>query len=276
MDKTFSTVVVPLDLESDGDRAIDVARCLAALGNLPIELVCVLPKSFEHSSGVTSLDIRARRHDLTTWTPVVLVGDDPATAVVDHLRTLAAPLVVMATAAHSLLGELISSNESARLLTLVQSPVLVIGPHVAKRWTATAPTLLACVGPSSEAEPLVSVMARWLHTFGGASPWFVEVLTRSGEFPEGDDLRESMVVQRRAEGLAQLGLTGEWEVLHGDDPVDAIESFAEGIDEPLTVVDSEHWTDPSRIHLHSVARRMAHRSRQPVLIIPTLGSRHAA
>ena len=63
-------------------------------------------------------------------------------------------------------------------------------------------------------------------------------------------------------------MTSEWEVLHGDDPVEAIESFADGMIEPVLMVNSERWNDPNRPHLHSVARRLAHHARQPVLVLP--------
>jgi len=37
----FSSIVVPLDLEPHGDRALPIARRLAADGGIPLELVTV-------------------------------------------------------------------------------------------------------------------------------------------------------------------------------------------------------------------------------------------
>ena len=267
MDATFNTIVVPVDLDGHSDRSLEVARSLAVLGDVPVQLVTVLPRHYDPLSAVEPLDRRARALDLPNWTSIVLLGDDPALAIAEHALTLAQPLVVMATVAHGLFAEFVSASTSATLLSHVRAPVLVIGPHV-RDWTATAPTLLACVSPSDDPDPMVSVMARWMHTFGGRAPWFLEVLS-PGDMPAGDnDLRESGLVQRRAEQLNALGVASEWEVLHGGDAVDALESFAEGMVEPVLIVESQRWTDPSRLHLHSVARKLAHRSRQPVLVLP--------
>jgi nucleotide-binding universal stress UspA family protein len=273
MDERFTHLVVPLDLESCGDQSIDVARDLASLSRLPIELVVVLPESFDVASGIGSISERAREHRIPEHTAVVLAGNDPAKAVAEHLLTLEAPLVVLATAAHGPVGELLAASASARFMSLVESPVLVVGPHVTDRAVPTAPTLLACIGPSGESDPTLHVMARWAHTFGGPEPWFVEVLAPnpSSAADAGGDIRESALVQRRAEQLAKLGVRSEWEVLHGSDLVDAVERFAAEVAEPVLVAESVHWTDPEHLHLHSAARRLAHRSHHPVLVVPHAG-----
>jgi nucleotide-binding universal stress UspA family protein len=56
--------------------------------------------------------------------------------------------------------------------------------------------------------------------------------------------------------------------LHDDDPVKGIIRFAEPLEDAVLVVTSERWSDPVRTHLHSVSRRIAHRSAKPVLVIP--------
>jgi nucleotide-binding universal stress UspA family protein len=267
MDATFTTIVVPVELDGHSDRALEVARSLSTLGGVPVQLVTVLPRRYDPLSAIEPLNQRARAFGLTNWTPIVMLGDDPALVITEHVLTLAQPLVVMATAVHSIFAELVSASTSATLLSHLDAPVLVIGPNV-QDWTATAPTLLACVSPSDDAGPMVSVMARWVRTFGGGAPWFLEVLS-PGDLPVGDsDLRESGLVHRRADQLTALGIASEWEVLHGGDPVAALESFAEGMVEGVLIVESQRWTDPSRHHLHSVARKLAHRSRQPVLVLP--------
>ncbi len=268
MNARFATIVVPLDLEGHSDRSIDVARSLAALGNVRIQLVTALPDQFTRTSGLVALEERALTHGLRHWSPMVLLGTDVATMIADHVATLDAPLVVMATSAHGVFGNFFSGSPTARLLSLVASPVLVVGPHVPEPWSATAPTLMACVGPASHADPAVGVMAQWTHTFGGRSPWFLEVLRPEDVRDGGGDVSESALVKRRADRLAELGVKSEWEVLHGDDPAEAIESFADGMIEPVLLVNSERWNDPNRLHLHSVARRLAHHARQPVLVLP--------
>lgn len=268
MNATFDTIVVPLDLDGHSDRSIDVARSLAGLGSVRVELVTVLPENFTPSAAVDALQQRALAHGLLHWTPVVLLGNDLASVIANHLATLDEPLMVMATAAHGVFGEFFTGSATSRLLSLVASPVLVIGPHVPDPWNVTAPTLMACVGPASHADPAVEVMARWTHTFGGRPPWFLEVLRPEDASSHGGDVSESALVKRRADRLAELGVKSEWEVLHGDDTADAIEAFADEMIEPVLLVNSERWNDPTRPHLHSIARRLAHHARQPVLILP--------
>jgi hypothetical protein len=68
-----------------------------------------------------------------------------------------------------------------------------------------------------------------------------------------------------------MGVSSEWEVLHGNDLVDAVERFAADVTEPILVAESVHWTDPEHMHLHSAARRLAHRAHHPVLVVPHAG-----
>ena len=227
----------------------------------------MLPQHFDPVSAVEPLERLAHLHDLKDWTTIVLLGDDPALAVAEHVSTVVRPLVVMATRAHGLFAELVSASTSAALLSHVRAPVLVIGPHV-RNWKATAPTLLACVIPTDDPDPMVPVIARWMNTFGGSAPWFLEVLSRDDLPTNNGDFNESGLVHRRAEELKALGVASEWDVLHGGDPVEVLESFAAGMTEPVLIVESQRWTDPARHHLHSVARKLAHRSHQPVLVLP--------
>ena len=117
MNARFATIVVPLDLEGHSDRSIDVARSLAALGNVRIQLVTVLPDQFTPTSGLEALEERALTHGLRHWSPMVLLGTDVATMIADHVATLDAPLVVMATSAHGVFGDFYSGSPTARLLS---------------------------------------------------------------------------------------------------------------------------------------------------------------
>jgi hypothetical protein len=58
----FSSIVVPLDLERLGDRALPVARSLAALGGLPIELLTITSPRMEglHDAWLLERRVKAR------------------------------------------------------------------------------------------------------------------------------------------------------------------------------------------------------------------------
>jgi nucleotide-binding universal stress UspA family protein len=268
MDDTFTTIVVPLGLESCGQRAVTPAKSLSAIGNLPVELVVVSRHGDATSALVSALVDCAAEHQLGNWSFTVLRSDNPAIAIADHLSTLEAPLVVMATAAYGAVGELFAASTSTHFLSAVRSPVLVVGPHAPDGWSVDAPTLVACVEPHHRSDAGLRHVARWMRTFGGRVPWLVESLTTIDPDVDDQDVRESAFVQNRAARLAALGVWSEWEVLHGDDPAESIEAFVEGVVEPIVVVDSQRWTDGSRLHLHSVSRKLARSCRWPVLVLP--------
>jgi hypothetical protein len=60
----FSSIVVPLDLERLGDRALPVARSLAALGGLPIELLTITSPRMEGLRDAWLLERRVKAYGI--------------------------------------------------------------------------------------------------------------------------------------------------------------------------------------------------------------------
>ena len=269
MSDTFTTVVVPLDLGHDSDRAVPVAGAIASLASLPVELVTVtgdvreqLEKARLHQS--------ATAHRLDRWNSVVLHDKDTSGSLAGHLEMSESPLVVMASAVHGPFGELLSLSTVAELLATVTCPVLILGPHVEPTWRPDRAQLISCVGSVGHAEVAIPQMTKWIRTFGGSDPWFVEVVEPGDDLPVATDVSESAHVHRFAELFTEHGIDGTWDVLHDHDPVDALVRFAQKFDRAVFVVTSDQWSDPAHVHLHSVSRELAHRSTQPVLVLPRL------
>ena len=267
MTDTFTSIVVPLDLTVESDRAVAIAGALASIASLPVELVTVTGDVREEPEKAR-LHQSASAHHLERWNGLVLHDDDVACALAEHLSTLDSPLVVMASTVHGPVGELLSLSTSAELLSKVTCPVLVIGPHVEPTWRANQAQLLLCVGPTSRAEATIAQMLRWSCTFGGRDPWFVEVIEPVEQLPVPSDVPESAHVRRLADLLTKHGIESNWDVLHDNDPVEALVRFAQKFDQTVFVVASDQWTDPAHVHVHSVSRHLAHRSTQPVLVVP--------
>jgi nucleotide-binding universal stress UspA family protein len=268
---TFTTIVVPLDLELDSDRAVAIAGAIASIASLPIELVTVTGGARQEPEKAR-LHQSASAHHLERWTGVVLHDKDPSSALAEHLGTLDSPLVVMASAVHGPVGELLSLSTSAELLYKVTCPVLILGPHVEPTWHPNHAQLLSCLGPVGHAAATIPQMMKWSRTFGGEEPWFVEVVDPGTQLPSSSDVSESARVHRFAEMLTQHGIGSNWDVLHDHDPVDALIRFAQKFDRAVFVVASDRWSDAGRVHLHSVSRDLAHRSTQPVLVVPYVES----
>jgi nucleotide-binding universal stress UspA family protein len=266
----FTTIVVPLDLEPGGDRALPVAAALARTAGLGLELVTISSPHVDEAADQQELRRRAAEHGDPARPAAthVLHDNDPAAALVAFLADRPGALVVMGTRARSRLGEFLLGSVSEELLTHTQHPVLMVGPHARVAHPSGSPTLVAGVDGSDVSAVLLPTLVTWKESFGGATPWLLEVLDVPRE-PTGPlDVAESAEVHRLAATFASKGLDTEWEVAHAKHPADALIDFADRVDDAVIAVASARWTDPHQAHWTSVARQLAHEAHHPVLVIP--------
>lgn len=260
----FSTIVVPLDLEPSHDRAVPVAGFLADLANLPVVLLTVSSPGMPDQPDEFDLRRTAERHHLERWSAAVLHDNEPHRAIAAHLRTLDAPLVVMASEVGGAMHELVSDDTPAHLLSDITCAALILGPNVPDAWQPAHPQLVCCVAPADRAHIALPWMARWFNTFGGNTPCFVTVIHTGLSNTDASER-----VQALARDLfATSGITGDWNVTQDDDPVDGVLALTHDNHDAVIVVTTERWSDTSRLHLHSVARRLARSSTKPVLVVP--------
>ena len=141
--------------------------------------------------------------------------------------------------------------------------MLLVGPQVELREQVGRPGLLVGVDGSPATEASLPAVAAWIRTFAGPAPWLVEVADPGVEHEAAErDLR------RWAGRLAAAGVTAEWDVTRSSDVADGLMERADLMADVVVVVVSTRWTDPDHAHLRSVARRLAHRSHHPVLVVP--------
>ncbi len=177
----YSTLVVALDLEPDGDRALPVVRALSELADVSIELLSVTPRREELEVDAFELSRRATANGWPAHSYSVLRSDDPAGSIVDHVRGRSDVLLVMATTARRpAVGHLLGSV-TERVLHLVDQPVLLIGPHVPPTVSLTRPTLIACVDPKDDPSAVVSTVTSWKQSFASGEPKIVDVLPRTDD-----------------------------------------------------------------------------------------------
>ena len=263
----YTTLVVGLDLEPDGDRALPVVRALAELADVSIELLTVTPRLNEFEVDAFELSRRATANGWPAHSYSALRGDDPARSIVDHVRNRSDVLVVLATTAkRPAVGHMLGSV-TERVLQLIDQPVLLVGPHVPSTFTMTRPTPIVCVDPHDDPSIVVSAVTRWTKTFASGEPWVVEVLPRAHDGSIVGAV-ESVHVHRVAHELTQAGVPAAWEVLHGRHPERPLETFARGLEDPVFVAASRRWTD-GQWHWHSVTRQLVHRSEHLVLVAPS-------
>jgi nucleotide-binding universal stress UspA family protein len=271
----FTSVIVPVDLEDYGDRALHAARWLAAAGALPVELVTVSSPGMVESGDRWDLAQRARSLSSSgvDCTTAVLHSDDPAGAIVEHLRERPGALLVMATHARGVVAETLFGSVSEQVLTDYSGPMVLLGPHFDPQpldtVPAVAPPLVAAVDEHPASEAVLDAAEWWTGTFAGAKPWVVEVLEPVSPGPAGGvEVVHAGRVRRLAAAMRDRGVPAQWEVLHGRHAASTILEFAGRMDAVVVALASERWTDPDHRHLLSVARAVTRASRHPVLVVP--------
>jgi nucleotide-binding universal stress UspA family protein len=262
----FTTLVVPLDLTSDGDRALPVARALADLGDVDVELVTVAPSAFLGEAETFEMSRRATENGWPADAYHVLIADDAADAIVEHVRGREGTLLMMSTRARRPpIGHFLGSV-SEKVLQNTDRPILLVGPRVPEEIEWSRPTPILCVDESDTAAQAVPIVAAWTSSFRSAEPWVVEVMPADDRAPTGDTVAAAHAYQV-AQLLSAAGVPASWEVLYGSQAALWLDDFADRIDEPFFVAASTRWTD-GRTHWHSETRQLVHRSTRPVLVAP--------
>ena len=256
----FRSFIVALDLAPNGDRALGVVRSLARVGRIRIELLTVSSPNLSEDVDAFELARRAATiggRDIT-WT--IVHHNDPVLAIVDHVERRDDALLVMATSARAALTGHFLGSVSEEVLSLVDRPVLLVGPRVTTAPQLAAPTLVACVDDADLAASAVPAIVAWTRTFGGGTTRVAEVVAAVKD--------ESVHAARFAGLLAGVGVSAVPEVLRADgDPSAALLDFGERISDPIYGATSMRWTD-GRLHRHSTTRRLVQRSIRPVLVVP--------
>ena len=266
----FTSLVVALDLEANGDRALPVVRALARLADVAVELVTVSSPRVAEDIDSFELSRRATASGWPAHAYTVLHGDDVAQALVDHVRGRHGSLLVMATSAKRPLVGRLGGSVSTRVLALTDRPVLLVGPMVSPRLRIARPTLVVGVGPMEHAGVAVSTIASWTQTFPGDDPWVVEVVPTAAGPIDPADAGAAAHLRPYVELLAGAGVRASSRVLQGGEPGFSLEDFAEHIADPVLVATSARWTDGQR-HWHSETRELVRHSTHPVLVVPAAG-----
>jgi nucleotide-binding universal stress UspA family protein len=259
----FNSIVVALDLASNVHRALPVARSLAELGGLPIQLLTVSPAWMSEQIDTYELERIAESHGLTPNSCVIEHDHDVGRAIAGHVNLSQGSLLVMATTTKAPVGHHALGTVTESVLAHVDAPVLLVGPHVSDHCTLRTPTLVACVDGTDTTDAALPVIVAWAGTFGGTRAWAAEVTSDPAN--RGRSSAASRV-RRYADLLRTLGLDASWQELRGDDAARSLEDFAVTVDDAVLVASSARWTD-WQPHLHSATRRLVHATTRPVLVV---------
>jgi nucleotide-binding universal stress UspA family protein len=265
----FSSIVVPLDLTTMGDRALPVATSLAQLGGLPVELVTVVPHAVANWCDRWELEERVQPLALGPHTVVVLENDDAGAAIAEHVRGRDGALLVLATTAKAAIDENYAGTVSEHILTGAGQPVLLVGPHVDITRSLSSPAPVVGVDGSGLASAAIPVVVSWWHTFGHIKPTFVEVIPYVPTIAaQAGRALEAAHVRAYVARVAQDGVAAAGEVLYGDDAATTLADYVAHVHDGIHVVAAERWTG-AETHWRSTSRKLAFRSTAPVLVVPT-------
>jgi nucleotide-binding universal stress UspA family protein len=271
--ESFSAIVVPSDLGSEHDRAVAVAGTLSVLGDLPISLVTVSSPGMPEESDRLDLRRVAETHQLSNWSAVVLHDNDPIKAIAAHVASLERPLVIVASSVRIGLSELVAPDRAGQLLSELSCPALILGPNVPEDWEPVRPHVISCVGRTAAADLELAPIARWVNTFGSDGVHVVTVVgpdERSSSSADVDADARERVSRLVAELQTRFAIAAQSTLVHDDEPVNGVLGSLAGLVDAVLVVTSQRWPDGSRVHRRSVARRLAHDSTVPVLVIAHL------
>jgi nitroimidazol reductase NimA-like FMN-containing flavoprotein (pyridoxamine 5'-phosphate oxidase superfamily)/nucleotide-binding universal stress UspA family protein len=260
----FRSIVVALDLEPGGDRALPVARQLASAGSIPVTLLTVSSPHMSEDRDTYELRRRAAANGWPADGCAIAHDNDPARAIVEHVEGRDDALLVMSTSAKASLTAQFLGGVTEDVLGLIDQPILLVGPRVPAGYEFGDPTPVACIERGDVAEAAVPAIVSWLRTFGGADPLLAELAAPSAD---STDLGQSSLVELFVTLLGAEGITGVATRLHGDDAESWLHDLDARVANPIVVSTSVRWTD-KHARGRSTTRRLVQRSTRPVLVVP--------
>ena len=256
-------VVVPTDGSEAMGSTIEIALGLAERASAEVELVAVVGL-YGGESVAEELEAISGRHGGGPTVRVIRTLEDVDSAIVDDANE-DGTLVCIASAGHAALAELIEGSISSTVIRRSSRPVLAIGPHsrmkpagsvlaVALDGTTVSESMLAHAFSFADDLDLTVMLVQ----VGVTTKETIDAVTRGGG-------HESAYLVNVAHDLARKGLRAEWDVLHGDNVVDALVEFSKR-DDVAAIAIATHALHPAdRLRWGGVTMKLIHRVASPVL-----------
>jgi nucleotide-binding universal stress UspA family protein len=260
-------LLVPIDFSGDSERAIMPALRLAYRAEVPVVL---FSWSFDEGEAAAAkrylTDVAADLAGPVT-VEVAVTEDRTAAPAIAAAAARHAATVCMAAHGRSGIGHAVLGSVAEETLGLLRRPTVLVGP-----WTDVAPPLqrssvIACTDGSSLSETVLPVACAWARQLH-LPLQLVQVIEHDEVYEtamQPPDLLESAYLAGLAATL-DCGGRPDYEVLHGD-VAEAIASYANAQAE-LIAVATHGRGGISRTVLGSIAMRVVHRARRPVLVVP--------
>lgn len=273
-DRPVDELLLPVVAESLHDRAVPLVAALAAAWQLPVRLVHV-------TDSISSVDddLAAVAEGFHSWYPSIelavehVYGDDPARAIASEVRAQTLPVV----ATDHIDRWRFKQSVAEALVEEAGVPVLLVGPNVTKAMVRSGPLdgeIVVGLDGSAEAEAAVAP-AIGLARSNGHRVWLVTVVPQPSPEEVASTANPGRYLQQLAERF-DPEVEVRWEVIQGNDPVAAIESFAERRNARFVVVSAKGRDNPSHHAMASITSGLASVAARPVVVVkaartPTIG-----
>jgi nucleotide-binding universal stress UspA family protein len=257
-------VIVPLDGSSHARRAVPVAGWLARDLDAELVLMRVVARPADAVPADVELE-EAMLESGLTGRCVVTDGPDVVEEIVAEAARVEGSVICLATHRGRLAAAAPTATTSA-LMQRARCPLVLVGPACALD-AEPAKAIVACLDGEERAErvlPLVDGLSAALHL----DLWLAQVVD-PGAAAVAElraDVDQGAYLARCARSIARP--VSNWDVLHGSDPARSILELCETHPGTLPAL-ATHGRTGAQLVLHgSVALRVAHRSRTPVVVVP--------
>ena len=261
----FQHIVVPIDDSDAAWRAVPIAARFAADVDGKLDVVTVVDRVGAVGTALTNLRIGL---DRLGELPVdahteVLAHDSISAALAEHVESRNGAIIVMSSHGHGRSAAVLGSVTDD-VLRAVFGPIVVIGPHARPDAGSLGGTYIVPLDGSPHGDMILPIASAWSVEFG-AVPWLVEVL------PPGvvttSDFMDSAYAARRARQMQhEIDREVEFEVVHHDDPGQAITDFATHSGASLIFSTTHGRTGMERLRAGSVAAKVVRRATCPVVL----------
>jgi len=263
-------IVVPLDGSERAERALPVARTLAARTDAEVVVVgCAWQESPEHV-----------QHYLDAVTAFTATGDDPlvGTRVIEDQPPPAAILqaaaehpdsvVCMTTHGRGRLRWALVGSVAEKVLRAATRPVLLVGRAGRPRWDEPSRRVVACVDGSEASTKVTDTATEWARELG--LQVVLTVVRHPLDVPPADG--EDAMLSRLAARVTAEGVRVHTEVATSTYVAGSLADVAETPPAALVVMATHARTALARVVLGSVTMGVVHLAPCPVLVVPPSAS----
>ncbi len=256
-DRTVNEIVLPVSFTRIDDRITGIAITLALKWAIPLHLV-----NISESVDATDPKLDAFAADLKTRQPSLEVhqthvyGHDVATGIAATVQ--AHSLLVMATD-HADEWK-VKGSVAESVLFHAGVPVLLFGPN-ANELDLEGDVVVGLDGSVSAEAALEPAIA--LSNALKTQLWLVQVV---GDVGSEIDTDVATYIQDQASMVEGTGVHG-WELIHSNDPVTALEGFANARNAAFLVAGARGRTDPHRKTMGSITMGLVATAHRPVLTL---------